>query len=230
MLVHPHDPDAVLITVEDLPDGLPPQMTPYAQPLQAVSEWVRGYLTSPHPELGRTGPVCPYVPTALKRGMLYLTIQPGGRETLDSAEVTEAVLRYREWFQQIEPREGPAAQFKSIIILFPDVAVEDAPEVIDRTQAALKPAFVESGLMVGQFHPLPPAEGGLWNADFRPLRSPVPLLAIRHMVASDLPFLTKERRLLESYWQVFGNDLTPRNLEVLERALKSMAHESAGGV
>ena len=30
---------------------------------------------------------------------------------------------------------------------------------------------------------------GLWSADFRPLQSPVPLLAIREMTSSDLPFL-----------------------------------------
>ena len=45
--------------------------------------------------------------------------------------------------------------------------------------------------MIGQFYP-GCAENGLWNPDFRPLDSPLPMLAIRHMVESDLPFLTRE--------------------------------------
>jgi hypothetical protein len=36
-------------------------------------------------------------------------------------------------------------------------------------------------------------EPGLRNPDFRPLRSPVPMLAIRHMVESDLLFMTRPR-------------------------------------
>ena len=78
-------------------------------------------------------------------------------------------------------------------------------------------------LMLGQFHPLPPAEPGLWNADFRPLRSPVPLLAIRHMVPTDLPFLTSDRRFVESYREVFGDSLPPRQRVELARVIGAEA-------
>lgn len=228
MLVHPRDPQSCLVTVEDLDAGtLPPSLAGYAQPLRAVADWARGYLAHPHPELGRSGPVCPYVPTALKRGLLYFTVQPGSRGTLDGEEVARTVMRHRDWFREIEPSDEAAAQFKAIVILFPDVDPEDAPEVIDRTQAVLKPAFVETGLMIGQFHPLPPIDGGLWNADFRPLRSPVPMLAIRHMVSSDLPFLTKDWRLLDAYRQVFGSDLPPRFADELARAMASTVEGGA---
>jgi Domain of unknown function (DUF6875) len=229
MLVHPRNQNSYLVTVDDLAaDGpLPETLSRYAGPLRAIAEWVRQYLTNPHPELGRSGPVCPYVPTALKRGLLYLTVQPGGRDVLDTTEVAQTVLRYRDWFRELEPREEPAAQFKTILILFPDVCAADAPEVIDRTQAALKPAFVEAGLMIGQFHQLPPTDSGLWNPDFRPLRSPVPLLAIRHMVSSDLPFLDKEQQMLEAYRRVFGNNLTRRQSDGLRDAMRRVMAEGS---
>ena len=91
-----------------------------------------------------------------------------------------------------------------------EVSVSDVYMTLDR------------GLMLGQFHPLPPAEGGLWNPDFRPLRSPVPLLAIRQMVPSDLPFLTGEVEFLDSYLRVFRDRLNDR-----QRAEADDAYEQA---
>jgi len=79
----------------------------------------------------------------------------------------------------------------------------DAPLLVDRTQELLKTEFVRGGLMVGEFHPGPPSAPGLWNKDFRPLRSPVPLLAIRHMVPSDRPFLTGNADHLAAYLAIY---------------------------
>ena len=63
--------------------------------------------------------------------------------------------------------------------------------------------------MLGEFHSGPPAKGGLWNPDFRPLHSPVPLLAVRHMVATDLPFLIDDAAALRSYLERFGSTAPP---------------------
>ncbi|MFF5211827.1 DUF6875 domain-containing protein [Streptosporangium sp. NPDC000396] len=216
MLIHPADPERYLLAVPDL-DALPAELARYGGALRTVADWAGNYLARPHPELGRTGPVCPFVPAALRHETFYLAVQPGLRP--DRAQVETAMAFYRDWFAELEPRNGPRAQFKTILVLFPDVATSDAPEVIDVTQARLKASFVAGGLMIGQFHPLPPAEGGLWNPDFRPLRSPVPLLAIRHLVPTDLPFLVGERRFLESYARRFGDALPERQRSELARAL-----------
>jgi hypothetical protein len=58
--------------------------------------------------------------------------------------------------------------------------------------------------MIGEFHPGPPPAPGLWNADFRPMRSPLPLLAVRHMVAADTPFLRGDPEHLAAYRRRFG--------------------------
>jgi len=112
------------------------------------------------------------------------------------------------------------------------IAVDAAAlDVIMRELVVLYPAilktFVENGLMIGQFHPLPPVEGGLWTKDFRPLRCPVPLLAIRHMVPTDLPFLTRDRRLLDGYYRVFGDDLPPRQRVEFGHALAMVSAPAA---
>src|SRR5206468_1894821 len=49
----------------------------------------------------------------------------------------------------------------------------------------------DDGLMLGQFH-MKNEEPGLHNVNFRPLQSPIPLLAVRFMVMADLPFLTRQ--------------------------------------
>jgi hypothetical protein len=218
MLVHPDDPDLYLLEMADLRgDAFPPRAAVHQGVVAGIVRWAHEYLSQPHPDLGRPGPVCPYVQTSLRGSHFYLTVRPGRRP--DRAAVEATVLRFRDWFGVLEPTSGRDAQFKTILIVFPDVAAEEAPELIDATQYALKPAFVAAGLMIGQFHPLPPRESGLWNPDFRPLRSPYPLLAIRHMVHTDLPFLAGERRFLESYRTVFGDTLPARQRADLAKAM-----------
>jgi hypothetical protein len=73
----------------------------------------------------------------------------------------------------------------------------------------VKDEFVADGLMVGQFHPVC-ANPGLWNEDFRPLRSPVPLLAIRQMLVFDLPFLTTSAGHIDAWLGRFAPHLPPR--------------------
>ncbi|MEU9127637.1 DUF6875 domain-containing protein [Kitasatospora sp. NPDC048540] len=206
MLTHPGRPEHALFTAADLEPpaaGLPPHARRYADALRGVLGWARAYLTAPHPELGRTGPVCPFVGASLRDGRFHLALWPGRPE--DRGEVAEAVALYRDWFLRLAPPGGVRAQFTTILIVFPDLPTAEAPELVDRTQLELKTAFVEDGLMLGQFHDLPPDQPGLWNPDFRPLRSPLPMLVIRHMVPTDLPFLLADPRHLAAYHRLFGD-------------------------
>jgi hypothetical protein len=77
---------------------------------------------------------------------------------------------------------------QSVLLIFPDVPIDRAHELIDAVQADLKPEFVRKGLMIGEFHTRNNVSG-LHNDNFYPLRTPTPCLAIRHIVPSDLVFL-----------------------------------------
>jgi len=206
VLTHPQDPQCVLFGVADLAGEAPhPVAAGAMEKLRAVARWAEEYLCRPHPDLGRKGPVCPYVQAALERGTFYLAVLRG--ETFPPDLLADRLVGYRDWFRQLEPSTGPAAQFKTILLVFPDLPQDAASAVVDATQERLKPAYVADGLMIGEFHPGPPAKAGLWNPDFRPLRSPQPLLAIRHMVPSDFPFLAAERELVAAYLERFGTVL-----------------------
>jgi hypothetical protein len=218
MLRHRDDSELWLLSPADLgqdtPSGVPAEV---AGPAREVLAWARSYLSEPHAELGRPGPVCPYVSGAIRASSFYLTVRSGRFE--DGEQIASLVGRYRDWFGRLEPVCEPEAQFKTILVIFPDIALADAPRLIDDTQRTLKPAFVASGLMIGQFHPTPPDECGLWNADFRPLYSPLPLLAIRQMVPSDLPFLTGDAGLVRAYLARFGDAVPARCRARLQAAL-----------
>lgn len=208
MLTHPDRPGYVLVEQQDLAAAeVAPIVADVADRLRAVLSWAREYLCQPHPDLGRKGPVCPFAQGSLDRGTFFLAVHRGTRATPES--LAGALLVYRDWFRVLRPVEGPGAQFKTILLIFPDLDGTGARAVVDETQARLKPQYVAEGLMLGEFHSGPPAKGGLWNPDFRPLHSPVPLLAVRHMVATDLPFLIDDADALRSYLERFGGTAPP---------------------
>lgn len=200
------DPGCRLVELADLgPEPLPEPWQTYREPLEQVVSWAREYLTHSHPELGRPGPVCPYVQASMEKRLFLLTVCPG-RE-IDGDGVVQTIMKYRDWFQEIEPRSGPDAMLKTILILFPEIPRSEVPALIDATQERLKAEFVRKGLMIGEFHPLPPQKGGLWNPDFRPLQAPVPMLVIRHMVPTDFAFLESDRDFVAAYLDVYGDQV-----------------------
>jgi hypothetical protein len=201
MLTDPADPSRVLIETADL-DGDHDLVRRYGVPLKEIVVWAREYLCRPHADLGRNGPVCPYAQTSLDRGTFYLAVRPG---TPDGAEAAEVLDGYRDWFLRLVSPPGVSAQYRTILVLFPDLPEAAAAEVIDVAQDALKSRYVSEGLMIGEFYPGPPPKAGLWNPGFRPLGSPVPLLAIRHMVATDFPFLRDDPAQFAAYLERFGH-------------------------
>ncbi|MFE2940373.1 DUF6875 domain-containing protein [Streptomyces sp. NPDC059255] len=175
--------------------------------IRTIADWCTEFLSKPHPDLGRGGSVCPFIPRALAMNRVSFVVLHTANRT--EAEIDGIIASYRQTILDMEPRSGQEAIDKAIMVILPDVSEEDAAEVVDETHRRLKAEFVASGLMIGKFHPRS-EQGGLHNPGFRPLRSPIPLLAIRHMVDSDLPFLNRvddpvpdRIKFLESYGQRF---------------------------
>lgn len=204
MIADPRHPALRLLELDDIDgEGM--------EPLRTVVTWAREYLCRPHPDLGRKGPVCPYAQSSLDRGQFYLALWPGVPTSVEA--VARALLPYRDWFVRLAPAAQPHALFSAILVVFPDLP-RSHHHVVDEAQRALKADYVSRGLMIGEFHDGPPDKPGLWNQDLRPLHSPVPLLAIRHMVPTDLPFLYDDPLLLSAYLRRYG-DRVPTHLRAL---------------
>ncbi|MFQ4142701.1 DUF6875 domain-containing protein [Chlorogloeopsis sp. ULAP02] len=178
--------------------------------LLEVMEWVKTFLARPHPDLGRSGAVCPFVPHSLKSNSIRLAVIRA--KNLQPQQVEDIVKNYRDTFLEIEPQDREDGINKAFLLIFPDLDLDDAATLIDSIQQKLKPFFVEEGLMIGEFHKRTETRG-LHNQDFYPLRSPIPLIAIRFMVEADLPFLMNANNLdlrvkyLEAYLQRFEKNM-----------------------
>ena len=205
----------------------PPALLPLEAPsspmgrhpaLDVIAAWARNYLCCPHADLGRNGPMCPFVPGALQKQLLFATIYEDGE--LDVNEIKAIVLSEMERFIKLEPVSGNEAQFKSLMVLFPELPADEVANLIEVAQAELQKHFVPNGLMVGEFHAGPPQKGGLWNSAFRPLYSPVPMLVIRHMVPTDLLFLKDSPELFREYQKIYGNAVPERFRAQYEEAAK----------
>ncbi|EKQ66584.1 hypothetical protein OsccyDRAFT_5071 [Leptolyngbyaceae cyanobacterium JSC-12] len=161
--------------------------------LLKVSHWVRNFLANSHPQLGRRGSVCPFIPRALQLDLIRMTVIRA-RE-LEPQHIEVIVKRYRDIFLKLEPNDENAVS-KALLLIFPDIITERDFRLLNGLHKALKPYFIESGLMLGVFHPVA-NKPGLHNPNFYPFLSPVPLLAIRFMVPPDLylfhPCRTQER-------------------------------------
>jgi hypothetical protein len=172
--------------------------------------WTENFLARPNPDLGRAGPVCPFIRPSLDKKTLWLTAIEGAEPEPEAFE--DLVLGYKDWFLELPPVTGEEEVFKAILILLPDVEEKNYQNIIDGMQKWLKPAFVKQQLMIGQFHALN-EEAGVRNIAFRPLKCPVPLLAIRRITPGDIVFMKRpdgqyDKELLENFLRTFANGLT----------------------
>lgn len=157
--------------------------------------WVEGYLMKAHPDLGRTGAVCPFTRQAARLDCVRLAIDRAG----PAAE--EAVFSLvRASFAALDaiPAGPGMAHFRTVIIGFPECAGPEGIAMLQRVQARHKFHSLSRNRMIGLMYGGSEARG-LWNAAFRPLRAPLPVLAIRHMVEHDAPFAMRHPLLLLPY-------------------------------
>jgi hypothetical protein len=176
-------------------------------PLHRVLEWSREFLVSGHPSLGRSGPVCPYTQPSLRRDLFLLAV-PAAAGT-GAGQLSDAVAHLRVWYEKLSvDLEADEQELLTLLMVLPHLDPADSAP-LDALQRAAKDEFVAEGLMIGQFHPVC-AEPGLWNEEFRPLRSPVPLLAVRRLLVFDLPFLVNTDLHLSHYLRQFAPGIPAR--------------------
>jgi hypothetical protein len=170
-----------------------------APPAQAaLSElvaWLETYLMQGHPELGRTGAVCPFTRQAARLDTVRLAICTAGFREKD-----RVFALTRAGFAALDdiPALPGMAHFRTVIIGFPNCADPAGIAMLQRVQKGHRFHSLARGRMIGLMH-AESAAAGLWNADFRPLRAPLPILAIRHMVEHDAPFAARHPLLLLPY-------------------------------
>ena len=192
--------------------------------LRTVADWIKTFVARPHKDLGRAGPVCPFVPGALERKALWLAPeQIAGR---DVPAVVELMKGYQRLFLDAQPTDGDDANYKVVVVVFTDLPADRAPGLFgDVLQQLSVPSYVEDGILFGPFY-----EGNkgtaLYNSSFRPFQSPVPFLFVRHGVISDWKFFLDNQDWLNLWARRFGESAVHALAEELRRLPWRAGHYS----
>jgi hypothetical protein len=170
--------------------------------LRAVADWTKSFIVRPHEDLGRAGPVCPFVPESLERKTLWLA--PERADGRSVADVVDLVTRYQRLFLDAQPTDGDDAIYKAIVVVFTDLSPDRATEFFgDVLQDLALPSYVNDGFVMGGSYEGSEA-GAIYNSSFRPFTSPVPFLLIRQAVVSDWKFFLDDEAWLEPWAQRHG--------------------------
>jgi hypothetical protein len=183
--------------------------------LRAVADWVKTFVAQPHQDLGRDGPVCPFVPRALDRRVLWLALEKSADRSVP--DVVELISSYQRLFLDAQPAEGDDAIYKSFVVLFTDLSADRARALFgDVLQQLAVPSYVDQGFVMGGFY-----EGNegtaIYNPAFRPFTSPVPLLLVRQAVISDWKFFLDNEAWLKLWARRYGESGAQALAEELRR-------------
>ena len=183
--------------------------------LHAVAGWIKTFVARPNKDLGRSGPVCPFVPGALERKALWLAPERIADRTVP--DVVALIDGYKRTFLSAQPVDGDDAKYKSLVVVFTDLAADRAKDLLDDVVEQLAaPSYVEEGLVLGEFYES--NEGtAIYGPSFRPFTSPVPFLLMRLAVVGDWKFFLDDDawlkrwagRYRESGAQVLAEELRP---------------------
>jgi hypothetical protein len=183
--------------------------------LHAVADWIKSFVIRPHKDLGRAGPVCPFVPGSLARGTLWLA--PEKIADRNMPDVVELIAGYQRLFLDTQPTEGDDTTYKSFVVLFTDLSADRAKEFFDDLlQHLAVPSYVEHGFVVGGFYQ--GNEGtAVYNPSFRPFTSPVSFLLVRQAVISDWKFFLDNEDWLKLWARRHGENGVQALAEELRR-------------
>ena len=171
--------------------------------LRAVADWITAFVIKPHEDLGRGGPVCPFVQEALERKTLWLAPQHVADRSTD--DLVELISGYQRQFLDARPTEGDDAIYKSLVVVFTDLQADRAGEFFGGVlQQLAVPSYEKDGFVMGGFY-----EGNegtaIYNASFRPFTSPVPFLLMRLAVIGDWKFFLDNEDWLDLWARRYGD-------------------------
>jgi len=176
--------------------------TPRDEALAAdILTWAEEYLAQPHPNLGRKGPVCPFVQHTMDIGRFFVRVY-SGPDGSSLSEMRRLILGEVARFREQYPREGSKVEFASLVLAFPDVP-ESRLGALDEVHGQLKTQLMRRDLMFSAFH-AHSTKPSIANRGFHAFRSPVPLFAIRHMDVRDIAFIGHNREAFDRYRQRFA--------------------------
>ncbi|MDP9152391.1 MAG: ATP-grasp domain-containing protein [Myxococcota bacterium] len=179
------------------PDRLPDFITPSRfEQTNEVMRWASEYLAAPHPDLGRSGAICPFVRKTMQVDRLFVAFHDEIDGTSHAA-LRDLLYAETERFKARFPLEEPNGNFTAVVIVFPKIP-EERLVVLDQIHTELKSGFMKQDIMSSAFHKQS-NKPALYNPGFPAFRAPFPCFVLRHMDVRDIPFVCNNLFAFEHY-------------------------------
>ena len=183
--------------------------------LRVVADWIKTFVARPHRDLGRVGPVCPFVPVAWEHKTLWLAAERSAGRS--APEIIQLIDSYKRLLLAAQPVDGDDANYKSIVVVFTDLPAAQAKDFFSGVlQQIGVPSYADDGLVMGPFY-----EGNdgtaIYNPNFRPFTSPVPFLLMRRAVISDWKFFLNNQDWLRLWARRYGESAVEALADELRR-------------
>lgn len=168
---------------------------------QNVATWLHSYINAPHPELGRDGPICPFVEPSIRADSMVTRAVTwrAGEDERPTGALDTMVRHIHDAMDLFSSLTWPSrnATLHGLVVIFEAMPRENW-WLIDEGHRVTKDAAVARGLMLGQFHPdctAPAARNPLFPVN----RGPYPTIAVRNMAFHDILFLHDRPDWFEHY-------------------------------
>jgi hypothetical protein len=178
-----------------------PSGQPDAEAMHEVATWIRHFVAQPSADMGRKGPVCPFVPYALKLDTIRLVTMH-----IAPSELEQTLRDAAETFRNLPAAEPTARMFNFLLLLFPEIE----EKFLRITAKKMMPFFLGNHMMVGPFGPNYQV-ASIHALTFQDVwRAPWPIIGIRWMVKDDTVFAGRcppfDKVFEPAYEEVFGGD------------------------
>jgi heptaprenyl diphosphate synthase len=158
--------------------------------------WADDYISAPHAELGRKGPICPFVHKTVVLDRLFVSFH----DEIDGSDIhllQDVLIAHSERLKSRFPEAEPDGTFTSVLVVLP--SIPDAKTgVLDDALQKLKSHLMAVDVMTAAFHARS-TKPATYNPDFRVYRAPLPCVVLRHMDVRDIVFLGHNRLAFTRY-------------------------------
>lgn len=164
--------------------------------------WLKNYLGEPHPELGRTGEICPFIKTSMRRNRVTHRTYPQLKH-IDERTLGDVLMYEGMRLSRSLDRENDADfELSAVCILFPNLE-ESSFDAMHAAHTRSKSLLMRGGIMVSVFYP-GYERPALYNPNFHLYQSPYPIAAVRPMAIRDLAFVDYNEEAFSEYRRRFG--------------------------